>query len=109
MVKRVPKGYDGLKPTGREAHDLVDPILAKIQRSVEARPQNIFNIFSDLLSEKIRPLVKPVFYQNGVLKVKVQNATLLSILSSQEKGRLVHNLRSRLPSLKIQDIVFQIG
>ena len=107
--RSVPKNYDGIKPTGRLVESLLDTTFKKISASFDARPQNIFAIFLGLINEQFRPLVKPVFFADGKLIVKVKNSTLLSILTSQEKGRLLHNLRDQIPSVPIQDIVFQIG
>ena len=107
--RQNPKNYDGLEWTGRLAKNIVSNVFADIQKSFDANPQNVFAVFLGLLNEKIRPLVEPVFFSKGVLTVKVKNATLLSILSSQEKGHLVQNLGKLLPSAEIQNIVFQSG
>lgn len=108
-IKRIPRGYDGQVPTGRNVKDLADTILGRISHAVDGQPQNVFNTFTALLSDTIRPLVKPISFRNGKLVVKVKNGTLLSILSSQEKGRLLRELRFKMPHVEIQNIVFQIG
>ncbi len=107
--RHTPKNYDGIKLTGKLACDMLPDVFKTIQKAFDAQPKNIFTVFLNSLDERMRPLVEPVFFAKGVLTVKVKNATLLSILSSQEKGRLVHNLRSSIPSIEIQDIVFQSG
>ncbi|MCF7852857.1 MAG: DUF721 domain-containing protein [Simkaniaceae bacterium] len=108
-LHRIPKNYDGLDFTGREIGGMADVVLSRITQTFESKAQNIFNTFLGLLNDRIRPFVKPVSFTKGKLVVKVKNATLLSILSSQEKAHLLHNLRVKLPSVVIQDIFFQIG
>ena len=107
--RQTPKNYDGIETTGKLASGMVSNVLKGIQKALDAQPKNVFMVFSGLLDERMRPLVEPVFFAKGILTVKVKNATLLSILSSQEKTRLVHNLRRTIPSVEIQDIVFQSG
>ena len=108
-IGRVPRGYDGKKPTGRLIGTMTDSILNQISKKFDAKPQNIYNVFLTLLNDQVRPLVKPYNFHNGVLVVKVKNGTLLSILSTQEKGRLIQEMRAKLPRAEIQNIVFQIG
>ena len=108
-VGRVPRGYDGKKPTGRLIGTMTDSILNQISKKFDAKPQNIYNVFLTLMNDQVRPLVKPYNFHNGVLVVKVKNGTLLSILATQERGRLISEMRAKLPRAEIQNIVFQIG
>jgi hypothetical protein len=108
-VPRIPKDYDGIEPPGRRMDSLLDALLDDLERSKKQSLDSIAKVFEEIVGGKIAPMIKVVNFQKGVLFVKVKNATLLSILSSQEKPRLLQNLRDKLPNIQFTNLVFQFG
>jgi hypothetical protein len=108
-IERIPKDYDGLKPTGRGIDTLLPEILEGISKTQQQSILLIEATWKEVVGIKIFELTKVADYQKGVLFIKVKNATLLSILSSQEKGRLMQNLKEKLPNIHFVNLVFQFG
>ena len=109
MIERIPKDYDGLKPTGRKIEDMLPSMLAFIQDSQQRSIEILETCWNEIVGKKISESTKVYNYQKVVLYIKVKNATLLSILSSQEKRRLMHNLKEKLPNIELTNLVFQFG
>lgn len=107
--KRTPKDYDGLNPTGQKMETLLPEILDEISKKQQQSIFVIEKVWNELVGSKIAELTRLADFQNGVLFIKVKNATLLSILSSQEKGRLMQNLMNKLPNIHFKNLVFQFG
>ena len=66
-------------------------------------------IWREVVGEKIARLTQVIELNEGVLKVKVDNSTLYSLLVEHEKQRLLKILQTRLPKLKIKNLLFRIG
>lgn len=109
VYKRTPKDYDGLQPTGQRIEALLPDILDEIAKKQQQSVFVIEKVWNDLVGPKIADLTRIADFQNGVLYIKVKNATLLSILSSQEKGRLMQNLTNKFPNIHFKNLVFQFG
>lgn len=108
-IPRVPKDYDGNKPTGRQVDDLLPEVMKELAKQFEESVVLIDRVWKEIVGPKISDLTRVTGFQKGVLFVQVKNATLLSILSSQEKPRLLQNLRGKLPNIHFVNLVFQFG
>ncbi len=107
--KRTPRDYDGPNPTGQRIETLLPDILNEISKNQQQSIFVIEKVWNDLVGHKITSFTRLTGFENGVLFIKVKNATLLSILSSQEKGRLMQNLTNKLPNIHFKNLVFQFG
>ena len=108
-IKRVPKNYNGKMPTSRQIKHLLPYILTGICSKLEDNPSQISSIWQEVVGEKIARLTQVIELNEGVLKVKVDNSTLYSLLVEHEKQRLLKILQTRLPKLKIKNLLFRIG
>lgn len=108
-MRRVPKHYDGSKPTGRHLKDLLPEIMAQISKETANNPREILEAWSKLVGPKISKMARAVSFESGVLKVKVENSTLYSLLTLHEKERLLFELRKQFPKVDFRNILFRIG
>ncbi len=107
-IRRIPKNYRGVKPTGRMMSDLMPRVLCEIQEKSKGDQEIVFRTWIEVVGERLAPMTEPQGFTNGVLFVKVKNATLHSILSGPEKKRLIDEMRKKLPGVTMNTIVFKI-
>lgn len=108
-MKRTPKSYDGNQPTGRQLKDLLPEIMAQITGKADNSPIEILQVWPEIVGPKISKMARAVSFESGVLKVKVENSTLYSLLTLHEKERLLNELKKRFPKVKFRNILFRIG
>lgn len=108
-MKRIPKNYNGIKPTGRHLKDLLPEIMAQITGKVDENPREILDAWAQTVGPKISKMARAVSFESGVLKVKVENSTLYSLLTLHEKERLLSEMRKQFPKVSIRNILFRIG
>ena len=101
--------YSGTEPTHRQIRQLLPRFLNQINRVYEDKPNLILAAWAEILGEKLAPMTKAESFEEGMLKVKVKNSTLYSLLSQHERPRLLRCLRERFPSVQIRNIIFRIG
>lgn len=106
---RTPKQYDGTQVTSHRMADLLPRVLAKIGEVYQQRADLILAMWPEIIGCKLATMTQAVSFANGVLVVKVKNSTLHSLLSQNEKLRLLHLLRQKFPHAEIKNIVFRIG
>jgi|GEM_PF-449891 len=104
-----PKNYSGQNPTAKSLSALLPRALETVTKSYEKRPDHLLAIWPQLVGPQIAKETKAVSFQNGFLLVHVSNSTLLSLLSTHEKPRLLQHLRKMFPKLEIKSIVFKMG
>jgi len=107
-IRRIPKNYQGVKPTGRTMSDLMPRVLQQIQEKAKGDHDVVFRAWVEVVGERLAPMTEPQSYANGVLFVRVKNATLHSILSGPEKKRLIDEMRKKLPGVTMNTIVFRV-
>ena len=108
-MKRIPKHYDGTRPTGRPISGLLDEILARFFDRFKDQSDLMLEAWPEIVGERIAKMSRAVSFKEGILKVLVQNSTLLSLLSQHEKRGLIVALRKRFPKAKLKDIFFKMG
>ncbi len=108
-LRRIPRYYEGKMPTGRTIKNLLPYILQQVGETYKDRPDLVVNAWPEIVGEKIAPMTKAVSFSNQVLHVKVKNSTLLSLLVTYEKQRLLNLLKEKFPAVEIREIVFRIG
>jgi hypothetical protein len=106
---RTPKNYDGTEITGHHIHDLLPNVLSKIGKVYEQRADLILALWPTLIGPKLAAMTQAVSFSEGVLVVKVKNSTPYSLLSQNDKPRLISQLRQKFPRVEIKTILFRIG
>lgn len=109
IIRRTPKGYDGTRVTTHKMSDLLPAFLSQIGEVYKDRPDLILAAWPEVMGPRLAPMTKAVSYVDGVLVVKVKNSTLHSLLSQNDKPRILHSLRKKFPKADIRNIVFRIG
>ena len=108
-LRRTPKGYDDVEPTGKDLSTLLPEWLAKASSRFQDRPDLILLAWPEVIGEKLAPMAQAVSFIDGVLTVKVRNSSLYSLLVQHEKIKLQNQLQKRIPSVKIRNIIFRLG
>ena len=109
MSKRLPRYYDGPLTTTHHIRQLLPRFLEDIGRKFDDRPDLVMASWPEVIGPQLAPLAQAVSFVNGVLTVKVSNATLFSLLSQNDKPRLIQNLRDKFPGTLIKTIFFRLG
>ncbi len=108
-LKRTPRNYDEIEPTGKEISDLLPEWIAKASFRFQDRPDLILLAWPEVIGERLAPMTTAVSFINGILTVKVKNSSLYSLLMQHEKVKLLIQMQKKFPSVKIQNIVFRLG
>ena len=106
------KGYRGRYETAlttRNLNSVLSKVLTNINARQKERPDLILAYWPQVVGPTIAPLTRAVSFQEGVLTVKVKNSTLHSLLSLEEKSRILAALRLKFPNVTLSDIAFRIG
>ncbi len=112
MVKqrtRTPRNYDGNQPVTHRLNDILPSVLEKVSEAFQDRPDLILAAWPEVIGSKLAPMTQAISFQEGILTVKVKNSTLYSLLSQNDKPRLIQNLRSKFPKVSIKTIQFRLG
>lgn len=109
MRRRTPRNYDGPETTTHRLHDLMPGVLARISTTFADRPDLILAAWPDVIGERLAPMTKAVSFVDGVMTVIVKNSTLYSLLSKNDKPKLVQALKAKFPKIPIKTILFRIG
>jgi hypothetical protein len=106
---RTPQNYDGTRTTSKRMTDLLPKVLDKIDETYQQRGDLILVMWPEIIGPKLAGMTEAVSFLDGVLHVKVKNSTLHSLLSQNEKFRLLSILRQRFPRVEIRALSFRIG
>jgi hypothetical protein len=107
--RRIPWGYDGPNVTTRKFSDILPEVLSRINRAHGERPDLILASWAQVVGPQISNFTTPVSFVDGVLSVRVKNSTLHSLLSQNEKPKILNILRQKFPKVMIKDIRFRLG
>lgn len=106
-MQRTPRNYDGVQNTNRDIRKLLPEALEKIGEKFQDQGSLVLEAWPEIIGKEIAPMTKAVSCEDGVLTVQVKNSTLHSLLSGQEKGRILFQVQKRFPYVKVQKIVFR--
>lgn len=109
VIKRIPKNYNGNRPTGRPICELLPQILRQLSNQYQEDYHHILSAWPNIVGEQIGKMSRAVNYNSGILKVYVSNSTLYSLLVEHEKTRLLNIYKKRFPKVHFRDIFFKIG
>jgi hypothetical protein len=107
--RRTPKNYDGTEVTTHRITDLLPVVLFQIGEIYEQRPDLVLAIWPELVGAPFAGMTQAISFSDGILTVKVKNSTLYSLLTQNEKPRLIGVLRRKFPRLTIKTIIFKMG
>ena len=107
--QRTPKFYDGTAITTHRVCELLPVVLSEIGKVYLQRPDLILASWPDIIGPKLAAMTQAVSFVEGILVVKVKNSTLHSLLSQNEKPRILDLLRQKFPNVTIKTISFRIG
>jgi hypothetical protein len=108
-VTRTPKNYDGPGLTSHRIRDVAPAVLRGINSSLQERPDLVLKAWSVVVGAAASKMTEAVSFNAGILVVKVTSSTLLSLLTTKEKPRLLTALRRQLSNTTIHDIVFRMS
>jgi len=108
-IARTPRNYNGTGITARRISDILPIILSQIGESLQDRPDLILESWPGIVGQQIATMTQAITFQEGVLTVKVKNSTLYSLLSQNDKPRILNLLRKKFSKVTIKNIVFRIG
>lgn len=106
---RTPKNYDGTAVTIHRVSELLPDVLSKIGGAYQQRPDLILAAWPEIIGVQLASMTQAISFSEGVLVVKVKNSTLHSLLSRNDKPRILNSLRQKFPNVTIKTIVFRIG
>jgi hypothetical protein len=106
---RIPKNYDGTGLTTRRIGEILPLVLSKIGEVYHQKADLIIAMWPNIIGPDLAKMAQAVSFSNGILVVKVKNSTLHSLLSQNEKTRLLRLLRGKFPQIEIKSIYFRIG
>lgn len=107
--RRTPKNYDGTAVTTHKVPDLLSEVLLKIRENYKDRPDLVIEAWPEIIGPQLAAMTQAVSFNDGILVVKVKNSTLHSLLSQNDKGRIMANLRAKFPRVQFKNIIFRIG
>lgn len=108
-LRRTPRGYDDIKPTGKNLSELLPEWLAEASSRFQDRPDLVLLAWPEVIGEKLAPMTQAVSFIDGILTVKVRNSSLYSLLVQHEKIKLQNQLQKKIPSVRIRNIIFRLG
>lgn len=73
------------------------------------QPGLVLAAWPGLVGPQVASMTQAVQFHEGILRVKVHNSPLYSLLTQHEKQRLLRNLRAQFPKVEIKNILFRIG
>ncbi len=107
--KRLPRHYDGQQLTSRHICQLLPLFMEDIGKKVDERPDLVCAAWPQVIGEQLAPMTQAVSFVEGILTVKVKNSTLFSLLTQNDKPRLIQSLRDKFPGTVIKTIFFRLG
>ena len=108
-MARIPKNYQGNLPTGRLAKELLPDILRRLDTRREDKILLLKEAWPKVVGPKLAPMTSVEGFEQGTLRIKLTNSTLLSVLAGQERDRLLQKMREIFPSVMIKNLHFFIG
>ena len=108
-ARRTPRGYSGSRLTNHKLNDLLPVIVYKIGEIYKERGDLVQAAWPEIIGKKLATMTEAVSFEEGILHVKVRNSTLYSLLSRNDKPRILQSLRGKFPRTYIKNIVFRMG
>lgn len=95
--------------TNKVVKDFLPNLLQDIEKKYLKNPNLIIEYWPKIIGKRLEPMTKVISFENNVLYVAVKSSTLYSILTLQEKGKLLKLMQEKFTKDVIKNIVFKIG
>jgi len=103
-----PVSYIG-EMANKQLKDLLPNMLESLAKIQSLRPDLVLEAWPEVIGEKLAHMTEAASFIEGVLQIKVKNATLYSLLVQHERVKILDRLRKRFPKVEIRNIIFRIG
>lgn len=100
---------DRTQVTTHQVGDLLTRFLEQLTQQQQKQGEQILLAWPEEIGTQLSPMTRAVSFIDGVLLIKVQNATLYSLLVQYERPRLLAALKKRFPHAEIRALLFRIG
>lgn len=107
--RRTPKYYDGTATTTHKVTDLLSEVVFQIRESYQERPDLVLAAWPEIIGPQLASMTQAVSFADGILHVRVKNSTLHSLLSQNDKARIMASLKTKFPRIQLKNIVFRMG
>jgi hypothetical protein len=109
FYQRGPKQNNRTSVTTRRVSELLPVVLSEIGKVYHQRSDLILASWPDMIGPSLASMTQAVSFVDGRLVVKVKNSTLYSLLSQNEKLRILDLLRQKFPNVDIKTLYFRMG
>lgn len=106
---RTPRNYNSTQVVTHRLNEVLSVVLGQVSEAYKDRPDLILASWPEVIGPQLAPMTHAVSFLEGVLVVNVKNSTLYSLLSRNDKPRLLQNLRKMFPKVQIKTIHFKFG
>ena|ERR1700722_13981133 len=103
------RGYPTTAMTSHHIRELLPVFLEHLGKIYHNRPDLVIAAWPEVIGKELSPMTEALSFIDGVLIVKVRNSTLYSVLSQQDKPRILKNLRDKFAGTVIRTIHFRLG
>jgi len=108
-LKRTARNHIGKNRPHKDMSQVLPFVLTKIEKKVFSSDKMVESLWKQVIGEKIFPMTKVLFFEDGVLHVSVKTHTLYSLLVQHERVRLIKLYQKKFPHANLKDIRFKIG
>lgn len=105
----MPKGYNGTAVTTHKFSDVLPFVISRISKVHEDRPDLVLAAWPHVIGPKMAQFTQPISFVNGILTVKVKNSTIHSLLTQNDKPKILNALRQKFPDVRISNVYFRLG
>ena len=95
--------------TNKIVKDFLPHLLQDIKNNYLNNPNLIIEYWPKIIGNRLAPMTKVITFENNILYVSVKSSTLFSILSLNEKGKILKLLQEKFSKDIIKNIIFKIG
>jgi hypothetical protein len=106
MRSRTPRNYSGTENPVKKVADLLPEVMGDLGIRCSNPKEELFQLWAELMGEKMKNLTEPLSFVDGVLTVKVKSSTLYSLLVTHERPRLLGKLQEKF---SVRNLVFRVG
>ncbi len=104
-----PKTHHSTSVTSKNLSHLLPQFLKQVGSIYQNRPDLVIAAWPEVIGLELAKMTRVLSFIDGVLIVTVKNATLFSLLSQNDRPRILKNLREKFPQTSIKTIIFRHG
>lgn len=107
--KRTARNHLGKNLPHKNVSEFLPFVLNKIEKKVFSSDKMVESLWKQVIGEKLFPMTKVLFFEEGVLHIGVKTHTLYSLLVQHERVKLIKLYQKKFPHANLKDIRFKIG